>query len=399
MWTSTNQNPLRLKLETLSPIHVGAGREVPFGALSRNVSGKKEEYALIDAGAYVDRVIGSIDERETLQSRIKQLEQKITEYGLPYEPGLVLRQVICSIPEDELPLSFKEQITLAVSGETIPYIPGSSLKGALRTAILAYLLGEKKDPIRNHGNRLPKEERDFRKNYGQSIRELFGGDAKEDLGRLMQVPDVPLPGNPTQIRLSFNKNWTNEGWITESKRSGKKMEVWLECIPAGIEARFQIGASKQLLALIHKHFEHYKKFGQIKQHGNQLVSVRPLFRLVNQHTSSLLAKEIHFLQNKRNTDLEIQSYYSQLVQWQNSLGSGPQDWCILRAGFGSGFRFITGFWQKDKLPPIRGEGGTEYDRLRNALRPKGSSGKGPFPKTLRMLEGGIPLGFIKISNE
>lgn len=397
MWTSTNQSPLRLKLETLSPIHIGAGRDVPFNALSKNVSGKKGEYALIDANAYVNRVIGGIDERETLRSRIEQLEKDITKHGLPFEPDLALRQIMCSIPEGQLPLSYKEQITLTVPGKTIPYIPGSSLKGALRTVILSYLLKENMYPIPKSGTFISWSKKDFQGNYREAIQKLFGGDAKEDLGRLLNIPDIHFNGNPTEIQHSFSKNWVQEKWTTRSISRNVKMEAWLECIPAGRKVHFQIGVSKQLLALIHEHIKH--GFDQIKQHGDQLVSVRPLFRLVNQHTSALMAEEINFLHKKHKTDPEVKNYYSQLVQWKNSLDTPSQDWCILRVGFGSGFRFITGFWQKDKLPLIRGEGGTEYDRLRKALLPQKSTGKGPFPKTLRMLEGGVPLGFIKISNE
>jgi CRISPR/Cas system CSM-associated protein Csm5 (group 7 of RAMP superfamily) len=65
--------------------------------------------------------------------------------------------------------------------------------------------------------------------------------------------------------------------------------------------------------------------------------------------------------------------------------------CVLRVGWGSGFRSMTGDWQGAMNDD-------DYDDLVNSLRSRKYEGL-MFPKTTRFVGTGVPLGFIKLSIE
>ena len=66
--------------------------------------------------------------------------------------------------------------------------------------------------------------------------------------------------------------------------------------------------------------------------------------------------------------------------------------CILRLGWGTGFRNMTGDWQEDMMTD------KDLDALIKELRPKHDINL-TYPKTRRMASDGTPLGFIQLTQQ
>lgn len=101
-------------------------------------------------------------------------------------------------------------------GDGRPYVPGSSLKGAIRTAVINYFTQENLDEIRSliKEKRL-KEREQARVLEEQALNRRFSATEKDPL-RLLKIPDAPLPLDCTQVDRAVqwkkgNKNDARKG--------------------------------------------------------------------------------------------------------------------------------------------------------------------------------------------
>jgi CRISPR-associated protein Csm5 len=190
----------------LSPMHIGSGREL-MKDYDYVVHGGKTW--IIDAAAMLDRFVdaqGNLDEHIVGRPAAKLLNDKdfvegspVFRYVLPGQPraqgtGAVLRE------------QYKD-------GGDCPYIPGSSLKGNLRT-ILAWH-GFRAAKLTLDVNRLS----DSRSWAAQPIeRSIFGPDPNHDLLRGLLVADS-RPQSTSTLRIA------NAQVVTGSEKMGSPVEV------------------------------------------------------------------------------------------------------------------------------------------------------------------------------
>jgi hypothetical protein len=67
--------------------------------------------------------------------------------------------------------------------------------------------------------------------------------------------------------------------------------------------------------------------------------------------------------------------------------------CILRVGAANGWDFMTGAWAKADNTLSN----NDWTNLKRSLRRKPYPDNMPFPKTRKLLNDGMPLGFVKVS--
>lgn len=179
----------KLRLQTLSPIHVGSGE----GDLQRRA---------LDFIALDDRLV--VLDPDRLASGLSEAQLNRLYAGVP------LTEIIEALHPDEL-VSLAAY-TLPSPSESLdrlrphikipgspprPYLPGSSIKGALRTA-LAWAM------LRDGQFKVEKDDLGRSRYFADNTIErfLFGRDPNHDLLRALQVGDtIPLPPN-TGLTLS-----------------------------------------------------------------------------------------------------------------------------------------------------------------------------------------------------
>ena len=260
------------RVKVVTPVHIGTGEELQANLdfYMRNNQVRVLDFdrlmtacerAGIDPMPYVedgrlDRLFTpttSTQPKPNIDPRwAKLLALKIknqTDEQLEPHDGLAYQVQIRSVNRPETILS---QIKTASS---MGYIPGSSVKGAIRTVLARQLM-------RNHAMRSQVTKRlraqgrkAWQRRAGQEMEKiLFGRGPNRDLGRAIQVSDVG-PGARVQVMevLIADKNRSGQlGWknlsnhrIVEDPKSGTS--IFCECLPVGTELLTEIRIDRWLL--------------------------------------------------------------------------------------------------------------------------------------------------------
>ena len=383
-------NTLPIEIKTLTPIHIGTGVELQhnyeyvYFAAERQIAvlDERKVQALIGK-EHIDHWVAAIDQGLNILEHLPQL------HGAK-AVDLAQRVIaIASKTPSDGPASIKAQIHL---GNQEPCIPGSSLKGAIRTAILTYLI--KKDSSfaqdeRNLGSRRDFHARQIEANYlGRKDRPNRDGELEQspnkDLMRFLRVGDAYFSGETTLVKNTII-NLFQHGWGEKKEESS-----YYECIPAGLTSTGSLQIPHELLNLV-------QQKGYIRNGHFDLLAPKRLFKLINAHTQHLLKNEIDFW-NEEEDPIALGDYLEHLNQLQETIASCDEHSCILRVGASSGWDFMTGAWSAGL--DVMGDDILAYDTWlelkRDIRKPKNYPDDMVFPKTRKLIEGGEPLGFVKI---
>lgn len=214
-------------------------------------------------------------------------------------------------------------------------IPGSSIKGAIRSIILKYLLT---------GNKLEKN----------SINTYFGSiNDGNNLMRFIKFPDISF--NKTEIINSKTFNLYSNGDKSVGGWKGKD-KTTSEFNPSGFNFLYEtlVPNNKSFVDLMISEKLFNIVTDKQRTSSNKLLiskielinkNIIFLFDIINKHTREYLVKEKEFFNKYQtdNTDLIIDNINNLLERLDNSKNNS----CILKIGSGSGFHSITGDWQFD----------------------------------------------------
>ncbi|WP_367389033.1 type III-A CRISPR-associated RAMP protein Csm5 [Lewinella sp. LCG006] len=383
---------LNLILQTLSPVHVGTGNKL---AAQIDYIPFDEELAVID-----ERKIFDLIGEDRLGQWVSTIEkgEPLTAHLLK---GMSAEEVSSRLVKinGHQPRSgeLKEQLHLA--NPTRPTIPGSSLKGSVRTVLFNYLL--KQRPSLTEGGRQLQENRrgrtyfsDRRINaaiFGQKDQEnrFRGGydlDANKDFMRLFRLSDFYFPA-VTECRTLEIINDYRDGWGVK-----KRETTYLECIPSGQTSEGRLQVPTDLIDYVKNQRDAKYKAEKIKSNA-KYTDWNLLSGLINDHTLGLIEEELKFWAEEGNP-IVIGDYMDHLQEIKRAiLQAQTEQSCVLRVGAASGWQFMTGGWAKN---PDLVDDKTWY-KLREAVQKRAYPDGIPTPKTRKLALGGEPLGFVKLS--
>ncbi len=350
-----------ISLEVLTPMSAGAGNEKEW-IRGLDFIQKDGKVYVIDIQKAVSRGVDA--------NRITELFLKSDERGISQLLGNQLEEVSAFV--FDAPASTKNNIKTFLRTQLYdkPIIPGSSIKGAVRSTLFHYL-----------------------RDYEEKSDEVFGT-MKDgtDLMRFIRIADIEMPSTILVNTKIFNlrgegQNWQG-GWKHEMfKTTGSYNPVGFntlyECVAPGQRGYGNITLAANAFQLLAQNPEVYISHSSKKR---QLMNgtMRDLFAIINTVTKGYLLKERAFFE-KYATDRtdEITDNIDAL------LAQIPDDdsCCLLKMSAGVGFHSITGDWQFD-----------DYDNTK--VWPNGrNAGKKKY-KSRKTAEynGAIQLmGFVKIS--
>ncbi len=255
----------------LTPIHVGDGSVLAA-----------EAWRLADGGAWLERfdpaaVLRAADPRrrrdylEALERGELQKAQHVLREAV--RPELVLERIAVGAaaarelrPVIENPLRRGDVRPFVRTGAR-PYLPGSSLKGALRTALLSSLVPNKKALIEDakKKHRTPKGSIASRASNEVQARLLARPKTERDLRqinpdqdpfRFVEVADVLLPEAATRVEQVIN--WRPTRLIKDGKQPAEKMQMIFEVtgslalgrtLPLSCEIRIEAGMLRKVQEL------------------------------------------------------------------------------------------------------------------------------------------------------
>lgn len=375
----------RVKIETITPVHIGSGNLLQNNSdFVVEIDGEDKFIHIVD-----DRKVLDLIGQEHIDDWVISIENNINRsYRNEYESTASLIKRLA--PSSTFSDYSKQRITSFVSnikpndtlkevihnGLGLPYIPGSSLKGAIRTSILASLV----DNVNQKENKIFKRNgRDL--SADRIEKELFGADPNSDIFRFIRVGDAYFENDCLIATKMINLN----------VRNGSD-SLWDEGKPQIIEA---IGPQEEAFLDINIASDYYDK---IKPHfwalGTLPVEIRTisdLFMLINEHTRRLVRTEIEYWKDISTDKSDAEDYIEvmkEILEEIESCKNGKS--CVLRVGHGSGWRFITGAWA-ESLSNFE-------DKVVWAARPNNKIYMDyDFPKSRRIDDYSDVLGFVKLT--
>ncbi len=360
-------------IETITPVHVGNGKFIQ----------KDTEYILdgdkilvISPDKFM-QVIGP-DKIEDWLSKIENgqpIKPLIAGINPPPEGADISSRIIQNNFKGAASLpTLKEQIS---SGMGNPYIPGSSLKGSIRSAILASLIRKKNKavPLDWTVNRYGK--------YSAEPLEdsFFGSDPNHDIFRFLRVGDSYFTENSTESLRMGNINLKGDDsakldfskqQLTEAIGTGQRTTVSVRIDFTGMGSN-----------------TYYKQIEEVPYYFQDLKS---LTSLINKNTKYLIKQELDFWEEYEDDD--VTEYINVLVEIYEMIPKLKPGSCILRVGHGMGWTFLSGNWMKD--PALFNE--TDFLEVVEKIRPYNNRYEQyPYPKTRRTSNEFDLLGFVKLT--
>ncbi len=382
-------------ITALTPVHIGNGvtynRDIDFVVDNHKVF-------FIDPA----KVLGVLGGKEYVQQWTQQilsgtplLDFLRKNRGLSINPADIANRSSLLKTLDFSSTQLKGQYRVSLKGACIP---GSSLKGAVRTAILNYLLDDETlDSITTTD--LYEERTRQRNNQKLVIRDwndkviekrLFGNTANNKSTRFLKVGDIHFENLMTEVyemkilNLEFDRRTSDYVW---QFKPGQQLLV--ETIPAGSVAGFQLTIDHDLL-------KRNLELQKVNARTDFLESEQFLCEVINTHTSSLLEYEIddwqHEADSLNDAGLRMLQQLKELLEMFNSIS--PSE-AIIRIGGHSGWTFTTGGWVKSlNTESISRD---DYNLLRKQIQKKSYENIDLWPKTRKMNPEGGLFGFVKIA--
>ena len=364
-----------MKLETLTSLHIGSGNMLQKD--SDFVFGKDaEDYPVV--GVIDPRKVLTLVGEENIDAWTVGIEngRSTEEIVKLYAPKATITDYSLHAIDSYLSRPAQQIKEFIRDGLDRPYIPGSSIKGAMRTAVLSNIAATMNEAeflqvTRKNGNITAKT----------FEAKVFGKDPNHDVFRYLLVGDAFATGYRTAVYNMVNINERTERGFWDTSK-----QMATEVLLSGTEVDFSLVLKQPEL-----------RPADMPAMPKALSSVNALLNVINNHTRTLLADEIDIWESKNvdsQSEEKVNSYIEQLKDLLNTANEckGTLS-AVMRIGHGSGWRFITGAWT-ERLSD------NDFGAVVNKARPGNAKryANYDFPKSRRLEEDECePLGFVKIT--
>lgn len=364
------------RLTALTPLHVGDGLKLTDldmvaakGRIWRVDMDRLLSAPEVDAEELADlmETAGRFKMSEYLQQKGVSPES-VTCYSLssPFKPG-------------ELPA---ELITQLKDSFLRAYIPGSSIKGAMRTALLWWRL--KEDPVLlDKAARILQDglrQERIRKEWfaAEMVKAVFGPDPNHDLMRAVRISDsTSIPLEKLEVQEVGIMNLVRaSGARTSSPATSSfewKMRLFMEAITESTSVNFDLNVDDFLLKR--------DVAGMLGFKDADIISDIP--KICRAYANEFIDQEIDFA--SKYSLGEVEAFYRELLKV-----AGRTDIFLLHLGWGSGWHGTTvGRMFPDMIEDLRRKFGL------------GHKGVEEFPKTRKIAISGTkqyPLGWACVTD-
>ncbi len=349
---------IKVELEVLTPVHIGSGERLSTYEYIYE-EGRLKVYPFY---YLLDRITEEREDRRTnilmkLRSGYTRLIDIFREFSLSYKPRY-------EIPYEGKPVStYVEAFQKNMLG---PYIPSSTIKGAIRTALISYMLMEREELYRKVKQELydmlgRKPTKEDLKRYAENHLEgllrprSMPKDAKYDLLKALLLPD---------IQLSFEDLYGVEMKMVSSERHIFPCEA----LKPGTRAEFD-------MLLTVKTFETAKKITDTPP-AQEKLRLKELKESVSGFYLQVIEQEIEYFKKKG---------MHKTVEAFEGIKQKANEGMLLRIGKHQGYistTIMAVFRKKDR---------ELFERVFELSAPQVREEK---PKTRRITFDGKPMGWI-----
>jgi CRISPR-associated protein Csm5 len=330
-------------VSTLTPLHIGSGIDLLHEydyAIYNGRTWRINEYALLDAQ--------NVDDPALADQLARTPPTQLLQTGDYRDGSPFFRYVIAGTPRSNAEgAQVREQIKDVYDR---PYLPGSSLKGALRTALGWHIWGERR--LRPDASRLQRKRQWAASAYEKA---LFGRDPNHDVLRAIQVSDSE-PLSASQLMIANVR--------VQDRGGGLKAPIEAEAVRPDVAFNGTIKIDRAL-------FSDWAKRAELPAEGAEWLGNLP--RIMQAHTAARVRGDLAWFR-AISANTKIVQFYQQLDRAR----LGPNRF-LVQLGWGAGWESKT---FGVRLRSDRGfmERIVHDYRLARGRRREGD----PFPKTRRV---------------
>ncbi len=370
---------LELKMEVLTPLHVGSGEDM-LNEIDYIKCKKDGVPLVVDQHAVfrqlAEKGISDVGAVRTIDVLLQRLGGEAPGYRLqPLHGG------------NTIPKSIRQQLKDA---HWRPLIPGSSLKGAIRTALLAEWLRSPKSQ-NSRQRHVPSKKGDPKKAAKLLVEDFFSSNAPKgkppnfDWMRIWKVGDVTFNTNALRLADVRFMNLVDDSpppyWKNMSDEQKPNLPIWrnahgvhVEALGPGALATYSIVLDEVLYQKAHK-----------RLHWEQATrDFDGLRTVLNAHAGYRLEQERDFYSRYGHDAAAQACERVQAVMKRDTKA------IYLQMGWGSGWRGMTGDWQRD----------AGIEKKMRDLYNLEKKGFPIFPKTRRLVVAGgkpsLPFGWVRL---
>lgn len=375
------------EVETITPLHVGSGEVYQPGLefFEQPTGDRRAKTLKILPRNWLRQIEGDLTPR-LVEELAAAIDKNSLQAWLAKGDTItrLARHTLHLGPNETAPSAIREQIHDAMGA---PLLPGSSLKGALRTAIVSHLLEDKEiqellqaEVARLSGNKfdrgaLPRVSEPF-------LKGILGSDPKYDLMRTLRVGDIAFEIGD----LALQKVKT----LTLSTASLFKPKGYLNVVEAlkpGARAAGMLSFDRYLQDNAEGKCDSLFRFRIRLDREKLLVMLR---NLADRH----LTEEIAFLDDKNGEF--VKQLRAQIMELRKQARSLGPDEALLNCGWGVGWNGMTGGLISQHDLDANGSA------LRKSLQLASIKHylHFPFPKSRRVAQDGHnawPMGWIRLT--
>lgn len=244
-----------------------------------------------------------------------------------------------------------------------PYIPGSSIKGAIRTIVFSSMASEKIQSVLSECTNSDERKKAM---FGME-KSLLGRTADADVFRFLSTGDAYFDKESEIAVKQINLNITEKNKLKDFS----KQQV-VEAISSDMISSFRLNIKEKF----------FEKTG--------LNGLQALFKLINDHTRKLVQEEIDYWDGFSD---DVNDYVSSMEDVLTEIKQCQPNECVLRIGQGSGWRFISGAWLESidqdvfdkEVAPLCRPNNYRYQQY-------------DFPKSRRIDDESYVFGFVKLES-
>lgn len=367
----------KIDIKTLSPVHIGSGESYTAAEyVSVNKNGKKDPIPIfkrINLSKYFlslddDKKDDFINNLSNQNFSLKSFDDKISDNFKVYLSYDKCKEKIR--PNQEIEENIKTLNEL--------YIPGSSLKGAIKSALLYNSIS--RDDVPEIISDVVKGKRVNRWDYERFINDIFSSNtfrnkAQGSIMKFMQIADsntTKFPHVYDVVSVMANDRGKNQFY-----KRGTVVRSFLETIPP----------NKKLETTLTTNFND-KTYARLNLRGkNKFLDISYIKKSIYKFSKAYIDHELEFSKKYRINYLE--KFYKSIKD-KNTI-----DTPLLKIGAGSGFLATTIALKIKEYDEYEFE--DYFERVRNTIR---GSYSFEYPKSRKVIsKGGKPLGWVQLTFE
>ena len=371
---------MKCNVKVLSPVHIGSGEKYTASEYIKSRAKTKKGNILnivkrIDVSNYFlslydDKKDEFLADLSNPNFNLKNFDKKISNEFMKYR----------AIDKTKKEIAPTQEISEAIKTLNELYIPGSSIKGAIKSAILYRELDDEmindisRNVVRGNGSV-------DRRKYTTFMNKIFASrsaptPAQGDIMKFLQVSDSTAIKSPTIFDVATVMALPTYGrheFYSRNRRTHEPTLSYLETIERNHKLSLDLNNNYDSKVFRKLNLENKK----------HLIDIENIKKSAFIFSKDLISNEIEFAEDYGIDSLY--KFYSKLEK-DNSL-----DTPLLKVGAGSGFLSTTVGLK------IKKRDSSLYDRIRDGMR---RTYRYSFPKSRKITQvGGRPLGWVQLSFE